>query len=44
MSPLRGYYGSWGQHFTTIMSPLRGYFEGGRRNEKKAEGENFYYN
>jgi|GEM_PF-2373845 hypothetical protein len=24
MSPLRGSLGSWGQHFATIMSPLRG--------------------
>ncbi len=35
MSPLRGLFGVYGLHFATIMSPLRGYFEGGRL---KAEG------
>jgi hypothetical protein len=34
MSPLRGSYSSWGQHFTTIMLPLRGYLKVERRKLK----------
>jgi hypothetical protein len=40
MSPLRGLNRPWGQHFATIMSPLRGYLKGESRKAKVESIEN----